>query len=128
MTLKVKLIELNAPLTPEGFMFTEKAALDGLKTTLFPVRSNQRQKDLFEQETGPEVIEFQCTSMAVEDGWLVGEVEFNVPASRPATRPDEYRFFARVMPNGGSRDMSVNNQTRSFVDFHYSSVGFREKV
>jgi len=132
--MKAKLIQLDEPLTAQGYRFTETAILDAIAKTEFPVMAiqyreiNHPLKGMMggiEPTVADDALEFMCTRMWVEDGWLMGELEF-LTTTRLETHPDEYKFFARVYPLGDGVQVDLN--TKSFHNFNFSSVGYREKT
>lgn len=132
--MKANLIKLNDPLTAQGYHFKERPIQEAIKNTQFPVMAIQyRQIDHplkgmmggVEPTVADDALEFMCTSMWVEGEWLMGEIEF-LTTTRLETHPDEYTFFARVYPRGNG--IEVDGNTGSFHNFHFSSIGYREKT
>lgn len=128
--MRVNLIKLYEPLTPERFFFDEPEVRKAIARTEFPIISmtkvqaheNPFDGNMFDRPVRT-IIEFRCTGMDVVDGYLVGDLEFSITPCRPTTHPEKYHFFARVFPIN-SKQMSVSN--RVFTDFFFSSVDFRE--
>lgn len=128
--MQVKLVKLHERLTPEGFFFDEEGTRQAIAKTQFPVFSkfypDPAHQDPFSGVTDnshPDDWEFKCNSMDVVDGYLVGEVEFITNLNRALTHTEKYVFFARVMPIGGERQMSISGST--FRDYYFSSVAHR---
>lgn len=124
--MQVKLIQANERLTPQGHYFSEDALRAAIAKTKFPLISWV----VVERPPLPgrmdRSFDMYCSSMKVEDGWLVGEVEFHVTPNRVQEKPDLFNFFARVWPDD-EHAIRVDPVSNSYIGFHYSSIGYNEK-
>lgn len=132
--MKVQLIKLVEKMTPQGFYFSEEAVEKAITRTSFPVYSRHypEGQTITEMMSGvnriedhPDDWEFRCTHMWIEDGYLVGDVEFLISPCRASKHPEKYVFFARVAPRDTTGQITVDQHKGTFEDFYFSSVAHR---